>query len=300
MAFAGLAPSISILITSPVDLVKARIQASGEGGLAANTRGMLARIATNEGLPGLYRGLGVSMLREASLNTMRLGLYDPVMSQLHAGYKDMASSKDTGVPPLHKRLLCGSLCGIIGSAAANPMELIKCRIQCAGHHTYANGFEALREIVKHEGLRGLWNGAGVFALRNAIGSAANLSTFSALKAYGMRHRRDCPPVLVDILSGLGSGVVTTIVMCPVDMVKTRLQNQPVDPISGVGTLYRNPWHATTKIVHTEGISSLYKGFTWLFVRTGPHYVLTFTIFGILKRGWAGGFDDSVAEDLQVQ
>jgi len=300
MAFAGLAPAVSILITSPVDVVKARIQASGEGGIAVETRGMLTKIVNKEGLAGLYRGLGVSMLREASLNTMRLGLYDPIMSQLHSGYRDMASSKDTGVPPLHKRLLCGSLCGIVGSAAANPMELIKCRIQCAGHHTYANSFNAFREIVKHEGFGGLWNGAGVFALRNAIGSAANLSTLSALKAYGMKHRGDSPPVVVDIISGLGSGVVTTIVMCPVDMVKTRLQNQPVDPVSGVGTLYRNPWHATTKIVRTEGIGSLYKGFTWLFVRTGPHYVLTFTIFGILRR-WAGGrAEESVAEDLQVQ
>eukprot|EP00468_Gymnochlora_sp_CCMP2014_P012282 CAMPEP_0167752554 /NCGR_PEP_ID=MMETSP0110_2-20121227/7207_1 /TAXON_ID=629695 /ORGANISM="Gymnochlora sp., Strain CCMP2014" /LENGTH=323 /DNA_ID=CAMNT_0007638191 /DNA_START=425 /DNA_END=1396 /DNA_ORIENTATION=- len=287
--FAGLAPSLSILATSPVDVVKARMQTAGEGqcNQSIRTRDVLMRIVREEGLAGCYRGIGISVLREASLNVMRLGLFDPIMSFMHHGYRDVASTAETGLPPLYKRLLCGSICGIVGSLAANPMELVKCRIQCAGKsatsshmYNYSGTVDAFSQIIKHEGIAGLWNGSQVFAIRNAFGSAANLSTFTALKAYILQFRKDS--VGVDIVAGLGSGFVTTCVMCPLDMLKTRVQNQPIDH-NGMGTLYNGTIDAALKIRRTEGISAFYKGFTSLFIRTGPHYILTFAIFGMLRR-----------------
>eukprot|EP00469_Lotharella_globosa_P007727 CAMPEP_0167775242 /NCGR_PEP_ID=MMETSP0111_2-20121227/2444_1 /TAXON_ID=91324 /ORGANISM="Lotharella globosa, Strain CCCM811" /LENGTH=219 /DNA_ID=CAMNT_0007665123 /DNA_START=411 /DNA_END=1070 /DNA_ORIENTATION=+ len=209
------------------------------------------------------------------------------MARMHPGYKDMKSSKETGLPPLYKRLICGSICGIIGSLFANPTELIKCRLQCAGatasghSYRYGGAFDAFRKIIKSEGVLGLWNGAGVFAMRNALGSAANLSTFSALKEYALHYHEDS--IMVDTLSGLGSGFITSCVMCPLDMIKTRMQNQPIDPVTGRGKLYRSADHAILKIVRNEGVLALWKGFSSLFVRTGPHYVLTFTIYGLLQR-----------------
>eukprot|EP00466_Bigelowiella_natans_P015671 jgi/Bigna1/46386/estExt_Genewise1.C_40095 len=299
MIFAGMAPSISILLTSPIDVVKARMQVHGEGIKVSFQRtafGELRELFQKEGLSGCYRGLGISIMREASLNVMRLGLYDPIMSLMHTGYYDMASTKETGLPPLYKRLLCGSICGIMGSVASSPMELIKCRMQCggesaaAGHkYKYTSAYDACTKIIRSEGVKGLWNGAEVFVMRNAIGSAANLSTFSAFKAYFLNFREDS--VLVDVAAGLASGFVTTCVMCPLDMIKTRLQNQPVDELTGKGRLYRHGGDAVAKIVKSEGTFALYKGFSSLFVRTGPHYVLTFAIYGLLKR-WASSKDNS--------
>jgi len=248
---------------------------------------VLRNIIRVEGISGLYRGLGISMVREASLNVLRLGLYDPIMARIHPGYKDMKSSKETGLPPLYKRLICGSLCGIVGSLFANPTELIKCRLQCAGatatghSYQYGGAVDAFRKIIRSEGVLGLWNGAGVFAMRNALGSAANLSTFSALKANILHYHEDS--IMVDTMSGLGSGFVTSCVMCPLDMIKTRIQNQPTDPVTGRGLLYRSTSDAIVKVVRNEGIFALWKGFSSLFVRTGPHYVLTFAIYGFLQR-----------------
>ncbi|GAB5359974.1 hypothetical protein AAMO2058_000587800 [Amorphochlora amoebiformis] len=286
---AGLAPSLSILVTSPIDVVKARMQTAGEGlkDRSVSTRSVMVDLIRKEGLSGCYRGIGASVLREASLNVMRLGLFDPIMSLMHNGYRDMASTSETGLPPLYKRLICGSLCGVIGSVAANPMELIKCRIQCSGEgatashmYDYKGPLDAFQKILAEEGVRGLWQGAGVFALRNAAGSAANLSTFCALKAQALNHHDDS--IQVDVACGLGSGFVTTCVMCPLDLIKTRLQNQPVDRL-GRGTIYAGVGDAVSKITRTEGALAFYKGFNSLFVRTGPHYVLTFAIYGILKR-----------------
>lgn len=289
--FAGLAPSISIMIFSPLDVVKSRIQSSGAETKSKSQSAMrtISNIIRQEGVSGVYRGLGISIMREASLNVLRLGLYDPLMSVAHEGYRDMASASETGLPPLYKRIAVGSLCGVIGSMASNPMELVKCRLQCAGEsatsshmYQYKGVGDAMRSIVRTEGFGGLWNGAKVFAIRNAVGSAANLSTFSALKAYLVR-RFDEDSIKVDVAAGVGSGFVTTCVMCPLDMMKTRIQNQPVCPVTREGQMYRNAADAFWKIGRLEGVSSFYRGFSSLFIRTGPHYVATFTIYGILKR-----------------
>eukprot|EP00954_Amorphochlora_amoebiformis_P013954 1095056-Amorphochlora_amoeboformis.AAC.1 len=96
------------------------------------------------------------------------------------------------------------------------------------------------------------------------------------------HCNDLAVNQVDVACGLGSGFVTTCVMCPLDLIKTRLQNQPVDRL-GRGTIYAGVGDAVSKITRTEGALAFYKGFNSLFVRTGPHYVLTFAIYGILKR-----------------
>eukprot|EP00471_Norrisiella_sphaerica_P005078 CAMPEP_0184487386 /NCGR_PEP_ID=MMETSP0113_2-20130426/9968_1 /TAXON_ID=91329 /ORGANISM="Norrisiella sphaerica, Strain BC52" /LENGTH=279 /DNA_ID=CAMNT_0026869679 /DNA_START=332 /DNA_END=1171 /DNA_ORIENTATION=+ len=277
------------MVTTPADVIKARMQTAGEIGTVKNNNAVrIFDIIRAEGLGSLYRGVGVSMGREASLNVIRLGLYDPLMSQMHEGYKSMDKVNETGIPPLYKRLLCGCICGVLGSIAANPLELIKCRIQCASpaapsRYQYRGGYDAMRQIIASEGIPGLWNGARVFALRNAVGTAANLSTFSTLKANLLSHFEDS--IVVDCASALGSGFVTTLVMCPLDVVKTRVQNQPVDKL-GNGVLYKNGADATMRIIHNEGVFALWKGFATLFVRTGPHYVLTFSIYGLLKRWMA--------------
>ncbi|OTF78058.1 hypothetical protein BLA29_014567 [Euroglyphus maynei] len=59
-------------------------------------------------------------------------------------------------------------------------------------------------------------------------------------------------------------------MTPFDVVSTRLYNQPVDPKTGAGQLYRGIPDCMIKIFRTEGILGFYKGFGASFLRLGPH------------------------------
>lgn len=80
-------------------------------------------IAREEGVNrrGLYKGIEASAMREASYSTLRLGLYEPIKRQMGA-----TDPKNT---PIWKKFLSGALAGLIGSALANPADLIKTRMQ---------------------------------------------------------------------------------------------------------------------------------------------------------------------------
>lgn len=78
-----------------------------------------------------------------------------------------------------------------------------------------------------------------------------------------------------------SGLVTTAASMPVDIAKTRIQNMKM--IDGKPE-YTGSADVLIKVVKSEGIFALWKGFTPYYARLGPHTVLTF-IFLEQMNGW---------------
>jgi len=81
MILAGLASVVAGGSTHPIDTVKVRLQKEGEGGESKKIyknifRGALV-ISKEEGINALYKGLGPSLMREATYSSLRLGLYEP-------------------------------------------------------------------------------------------------------------------------------------------------------------------------------------------------------------------------------
>lgn len=80
--FGGVAACVAEACTYPIDTAKTRLQLQGQKiGKTAETpqyRGMLncwRRIAAEEGVAVLYRGLSPALLRQASYGTIKYGLY---------------------------------------------------------------------------------------------------------------------------------------------------------------------------------------------------------------------------------
>lgn len=72
-----------------------------------------------------------------------------------------------------------------------------------------------------------------------------------------------------------SGFVTTVASMPMDMAKTRIQNQKPGPDGKFE--YKGTIDVLTKVGRQEGIFALWKGFTPYFARLGPHTVITFIL-----------------------
>ena len=75
-------------------------------------------IGKEEGLRrGIYKGIEASCMREASYSTLRLGLYEPI-KRLFGDNK-----------AIWTKFAAAGLSGAIGSALANPADLLKTRAQ---------------------------------------------------------------------------------------------------------------------------------------------------------------------------
>ena len=246
-------------VTYPLDLIKTRLQLQNErgralgGGNAGAPLGMTAlarQVVAVEGVGALFSGVGVAVARQWLNAGISVGLYPYMRRKLCAEGEDARSA------PLWKRAAAGAMTGSIAQALAQPADIVKVRLQADGRLRAAGGVprytgaaHAFREIVRVGGWKGLYVALGSSVWRAAIINAAGISSYDATKQWGTRaFGGDYAPQAV---AALVCGVVSAVVSAPLDIVKTRIINNP--------TLYKGPNEALMQIIRTEGGASLWKG-----------------------------------------
>jgi hypothetical protein len=131
--FGGLSCQFATLFTNPVDVVKTRMQLSGElssaneaiAAATAKRPGLIAvaqALAANEGPRAFYRGITASILRVALYSSTRMGLYEPFKELLAPGVTASNTS-------LYVRIAAGGAAGAIGALVSNPTDLVRVRMQ---------------------------------------------------------------------------------------------------------------------------------------------------------------------------
>lgn len=299
MVIAGAGPACAAVLSNPFDVAKVRMQLQGEassGGRKAfsSVFDCMVKTGQNEGIRGLQKGLTASIIREGSKNFFRIGLFHPILDQLHD--REVHSTS----PPIWKRIVAGSCSGAAGAIICNPIEIVKTRLQArsiskkaVGYQGYSyNGFvDAFRVISRTEGVPALWVGTGVSTVRSILSTSANMTVNSSLKEMALEDPKYAwlgfkPGSLTDALCSLVSAFFTVAANNPADVVRTRLYNQPFEIVEGArrGMYYKGAVDCAGTIMRTEGVLAFWKGFTGHFMRTGPQYVAAFTVMGWMERG----------------
>ncbi|CAF0936522.1 unnamed protein product [Adineta steineri] len=269
----GLAGMTATLFVHPMDVVKNRMQMSGEGGAAKeykNSFDALTTIFRKEGLRGIYSGLSAGLFRQATYTTARLGIYQSLFERFRQA--------DGRPPPFFVNLLLGVTAGGLGSFIGTPAEValirmtLDGRLPAAERRNYAHVFDALVRITREEGITKLWRGAIPTSTRAMIVNAAQMPTYSQAKQVLISSGLMEQGFFLHAVSSLIAALVTTTVSLPVDIVKTRYQNMKV--IQGKPE-YNGILDVFQRILRKEGIFSFWKGFTPYFSRLGPHTILTF-------------------------
>ena len=284
------------LITCPLDVVKTRMQylpilkdqiKGGERGMLASlqesnknknfssnqtrpykgTLISLRRIWAEEGLRGLYRGLGPTLL--GYLPTF--SIYFPAYHN-YKFYLAKASGRSGNDPLVH--LTAAMSAGATSSFTTNPFWLIRTRLMTQNEHTpyfYWNSLHALRSIYKHEGFRGLYKGLGPAAL-GLLHVAVQFPLYERVKQL-QRHNPDDPnePLKAHqiLLASTSSKVVASITTYPHEVLRTRFQNQTTSPPK-----YRNILHAVKLIFREEGLAGFYRGLIPTVMRVVPASAVT--------------------------
>jgi len=286
----GVATTAAVLFTNPFDTVKSRFQVQGE--LAKLSRenapykGLLdafVKIGKNEGfgLNGLQKGLGPAMAYQFVMNGMRLGSYS-VLNALTVNPDDGDAMK------FAKKIVCGATAGVLGASAGSPLFLVKTRMQIQSNvvpnvgeqYRYRNVFDALAQIYKSGGIKALYTGVSAAAVRVAMGSSVQLSTYDTVKESVMNWTsRPNDSIVVHLISSFVTGIVAVVVMHPFDVISTRMYVQR----QGELRKYNNIADCLFKTLRTEGVTGLYKGGLSQYMRLAPHTILTVVFWEQLKR-----------------
>jgi solute carrier family 25 (adenine nucleotide translocator) protein 4/5/6/31 len=169
LASGGAAGATSLLFVYSLDYARTRLAndaKSAKGGGDRQFNGLVdvyKKTLASDGIAGLYRGFGPSVLGIVVYRGLYFGMYDSIKPVLLVG-------------PLEGSFLASFLLGwtvTTGAGIASyPLDTVRRRMMMTSGEAvkYASSFDAFRQIVAREGVKSLFKGAGANILRGVAGA----------------------------------------------------------------------------------------------------------------------------------
>jgi len=175
--------------------------------------------------------------------------------------------------------VAGSTAGLVQSLISSPMELAKTRLQlqrekCGGQF-FRGPIDCLRYVAKTEGVRGVFKGYGITALRDVPGFSAYFVSYEL-----MMRMKENPGMFYTLMAGGLAGVVSWVIVIPLDVIKSRLQ---ADGVNGAAKMYNSAMDCWRKSYNQEGWSFLMRGLGSTLIRAFPMNAVCFLVVSSIMK-----------------
>ncbi|ROT37878.1 mitochondrial carrier [Sodiomyces alkalinus F11] len=246
--------AVGILIGNPLDLIKVRLQAR-DTALAGQTPAAYARQFGSAA--SLVTGTAAPIFGYGALNALLFVSYNRTEAALHSAFSaggGAAAHSSSSHPSLWSTWIAGAVGGLATWVVSTPTELVKCRAQVSSPRQ--SSWSIAKQVYRGEGVRGLYFGGVVTALRDSIGYGFYFWSYELASRWiearsgplaggddgdghgaGVPFRQEAAKVL---LCGGLAGIVTWASVFPLDVVKTRVQTQVFEGGSGTPASSSSP------------------------------------------------------------
>ncbi|PON34981.1 Mitochondrial carrier protein [Parasponia andersonii] len=174
--------ALQSLMLGPVELVKIRLQLQSISKAKTHQLqphkgpiSVVKSIMKTEGLRGMYRGLTITVLRDAPAHGVYFGTYEYMREQLHPG------CRKNGQENLQTMLISGGLAGVASWICCYPLDVMKTRLQAqipsSSPLKYNGIIDCFRKSVKQEGFNVLWRGLGTAVSRAFVVNGAIFAAY---------------------------------------------------------------------------------------------------------------------------
>ncbi|XP_030065635.1 electrogenic aspartate/glutamate antiporter SLC25A12, mitochondrial isoform X1 [Microcaecilia unicolor] len=186
----GCAGGSQVIFTNPLEIVKIRLQVAGEITTGPKVRAL--SVLRDLGFFGLYKGAKACFLRDIPFSA----IYFPV----YAHCKHLLSDENGHVGAF-QLLTAGAVAGVPAASLVTPADVIKTRLQVAaraGQTTYSGVIDCFQKILREEGPRAFWKGAGARVFRSSPQFGVTLVTYELLQRWfyvdfgGVKHPGEGP------------------------------------------------------------------------------------------------------------
>ncbi|KAH9606504.1 hypothetical protein KSS87_013702 [Heliosperma pusillum] len=270
-----------LVVGHPFDTIKVKLQSQPTPlpGQTLKYKGAMDAVRQTiaaEGPRGLYKGLGAPLATVAVFNAVLF----TVRGQMEAYLRSE--------PGVHltagQQVICGAGAGVAVSFLASPTELIKCRLQAqssmagAGAMKYGGPIDVVKHVLSEAGLKGLLKGLGPTLAREVPGNAATFGVYELVKQYlaGGQDTSSLGTGSLMLAGGL-AGATFWVTVYPTDVVKSVIQ---IDDFKA--PKYSSAFNAFKKILASEGVKGLYKGFGPAMCRSVPANAACFWVYEVTR------------------
>ncbi|KAI9668725.1 MAG: hypothetical protein M1829_005265 [Trizodia sp. TS-e1964] len=271
----------------------------------------LKKIARNEGIGSLWRGLSPTLVMAIPANVIYFTGYDWLRSSKQSPIKNHVSEK-------YSPLIAGSLARICAATLISPIEMFRTRLQASNGRggVFAETLSELGEIVHTQGYRSLWRGLTLTLWRDVPFSGIYWWGYESARASLTRLREnrhltspqhillgpgtDRTSTIHDnhtvifadsFIAGAVSGAIASVITTPFDVGKTRRQvfmHSPDTPaqttIRGLSapeekSMPRFLWH----IFKHEGAAGLFRGWVARVLKVAPACAIMISSYEVGKK-----------------
>lgn len=186
----GLAGCVGTTISMPFDVIRTRVIAQDPHLKNTSIFGLVPSIIEKEGVYGIFRGLGTTIIQIGPLIGFNFMFYH----QLNDIYKNVVSAEHHN-PPVLWGLVNGCMAGVISKVVVYPLDFIKKRLQLQGfqesrktfgrNQKCANIRECVRVTLKEEGVMGFYKGMYPTLFKSGLTTALYFSFYDIFKRLWM-------------------------------------------------------------------------------------------------------------------
>lgn len=287
---------LSRTVVHPLDTIRSRMMVSTSMSSEASFTNVASTLMRTDGIRGLYRGFGVSVVMQAPAISAFLTTYDWSKAKLSSTYSHVNPTLFSASSPVVH--LSAALIAETASAVFwVPMEVIKQRAQVRAPGSSATSLGIVRDLLKHEGVGALFRGYGITIAVYGPYSMLYFSTYEKLKKLAsgsnkqLQHQQQKVTLSVPVTAscaGLAGGFAAACTT-PLDVIKTRIQTQDDVQVranrnesGSKATTYRSTWHAVQQIVRREGAVALFRGVSARVLWCIPSTAISMSTFEYLK------------------
>lgn len=271
------------------------------------------KIARNEGVTTLWRGLSPTLVMAVPSNIIYFTGYDWLRFNPKSPFQRFS---DSTAP-----LTAGSVARILAATTVSPIELVRTRMQATsgsgtGNHL-VEAFKDIKQMVGSQGYTALWRGLTLTLWRDVpfsglywLGYETVRSRLTDLREKrqghdfsidenlsearlrSQSHENHTDTFLDSFAAGATSGAFASIVTTPFDVGKTRTQtyqHQAGSATKGAAqapeqrNMVRLLWH----IFQTEGVAGLWKGWIPRTLKVAPACAIMISSYEVGKRAFRG-------------
>ncbi|KAE8353500.1 mitochondrial carrier domain-containing protein [Aspergillus coremiiformis] len=260
----------------------------------------LRKIARNEGVLTLWRGLSPTMMMSIPANIIYFAGYDWLRTDERSPIKKV-------LPDAYLAFFSGSVARVAAASAISPIEMFRTRLQAtpgtgAGH--FKATLEGLHQMTQTQGYGSLWRGLTLTMWRDVPFSGlywwgyeevkkrlidARHSAHGHLSSSAGHQLSDDPrsPTFLDsFIAGATSGAVAAFVTTPFDVGKTRQQVFRHMGDQAGGSLQPEQLSLPRFLLHIfreEGAAGLFRGWVARCLKVAPACAIMISTYEVGKK-----------------
>lgn len=170
-------------------------------------------------------------------------------------------SRNHSVAVALRPYIAGGSGAIFSSICIHPIDLVKVRLQVASTTAEGgvSGMSIARNVIRNEGVRGLFSGLSAAVARQAVYGTAKIGLHDSFSQTLKRLNNGQPiPFYQKTLSAMTAGALAAVIGNPFDLALVRMQADgclPKEQQRG----YKNVMQAVYRIAKEEGVKTLWRG-----------------------------------------